>query len=122
MIVTFLPKNFKGEPATLDDIKLSSIFFGTTIGVVIFTAWKAIDQTIPMVRRGTASRSSYLWMVWGHLVLNSTICVLAWLFMDGVIPMGYETCLADRLRWLTCLAFPFSSQCVRLKHCIYIAF
>jgi len=95
MIVTFLPKDFKGEGATLSDIKLSSIFFGTTIGVVIFTAWKAIDQTIPMIRRGTAFRSSYLWFVWGHLVLNSTISILAWLFMDGVIPMGYETCLAD---------------------------
>jgi hypothetical protein len=85
-----LPPNFKGVPPTSGDEKLDSIIFGITIGVVIFTAWKAIDQTIPMWRRGTALRSPYLWMVWIHLILNSTVSTLAWLFMDGVIPMGYD--------------------------------
>ena len=97
MVATLLPANFKGSPATLTDIKLASIIWGITIGVIVFTAWKAIDQTIPMWRRGTALRSPYLWMVWTHLILNTTICALAWLFMDGVIPMGYEHA------WFDCL-------------------
>jgi hypothetical protein len=108
-----LPPNFKGTPPTSADIKLGSIIYGITIGVVIFTAWKAIDQTIPMWRRGTARRSPYLWMVWTHLVLNSTVSTLSWLFMDGVIPMGYEhawigVALADEY-----LDFPSSSCSVR---------
>jgi hypothetical protein len=84
-----LPANFKGLPPTIQDVKLDSIIYGITIGVIIFTAWKAIDQTIPMWRRGTARRSPYLWMVWIHLILNSAVSTCAWLFMDGVIPMGF---------------------------------
>jgi hypothetical protein len=88
MIHQLLPANFKGAPPTSADVKLDSIIYGITIGVIIFTAWKAIDQTLPMLRRGTAFRSSYLWMVWVHLILNTTVSTLAWLFMDGVVPMG----------------------------------
>jgi hypothetical protein len=95
-----LSPNFKGTPPTSGDVKLDSIIFGITIGVIIFTAWKAIDQTIPMWRRGTAHRSPYLWMVWTHLILNSAVTVLAWLFMDGVIPMGYANARID-VTWLT---------------------
>jgi hypothetical protein len=109
-----LPPNFKGLPPTAADVKLDCIIYGITIGVIIFTAWKAIDQTIPMWRRGTARRSPYLWMVWTHLILNSIACTLGWLFMDGAIPMGYRhawTVVASANNYLD---FPFSSPSVRL--------
>jgi hypothetical protein len=47
--------------------------------------WNAIQQT-----RNIRSplRSVYIYMVWGEIVANVIIAIIAWLFLDGTLKPG----------------------------------
>lgn len=89
MVSSLLGPKFHAEPPTLSDIKMSSIVWGTTLGIGLLTAWKAIEQTIGIWRRNKALHSSYLWMVWLLWMDNMAQGAVCWCFMSGLIPPGY---------------------------------
>lgn len=68
------------------DLKISNLGAGFTIGFGVWTVRTAIKQTMAHRR---PSRSIYLYMVWGEIIVNSSFCVLAWLFLNGFIKPGY---------------------------------
>jgi hypothetical protein len=67
---------------SVGDYKLASTAAGFTLGFGFLVVWEAIKQT-----RAVRSplRSVYIYMVWGEIVVNLAIAVIAWLFLDGTL-------------------------------------
>lgn len=72
--------------ATKSDIQVAALAAGFTIGFGFLTVWEAMKQTS---RNRNPLRSLYIFMIWGEIIANVILGVLAWLFLDGTIPAGY---------------------------------
>lgn len=68
------------------DTQVAALAAGFTIGFGFLTVWEALKQTS---RNRNPSRSLYIFMVWGEIIANVILGILAWLFLDGTIPAGY---------------------------------
>lgn len=89
MVASLLSPNFKAQPPTLQDVKFASIIWGITLGLGVLTAWKAVEQMIPIWRRNRCTTSFYIWMVWILWLDNMIQGVVCWTFMDGLLKPGY---------------------------------
>ncbi|EKG10589.1 hypothetical protein MPH_12447 [Macrophomina phaseolina MS6] len=74
--------------ASATDTKVSSIAFGFALGFGYLTAWDAYKITS---RNRNPLRSLFVWMVWAELAANLAIAILAWLFLEGVLPATLPT-------------------------------
>ncbi|KAL1626490.1 hypothetical protein SLS56_006801 [Neofusicoccum ribis] len=79
------------------DTKISSIAFGFALGFGYLTAWDAWKIT---TKNRNPLRSVFVWMVWGELAVNLAIAILAWLFLEGVIPPTLPTFFFILLMWV----------------------
>ncbi|RYP91773.1 hypothetical protein DL770_002117 [Monosporascus sp. CRB-9-2] len=68
--------------ASKGDIQLAALAAGFTLGFGFFTVWEAIKQTH---RNRNPLRSAYIYMVWGEIIANLGLGVLAWIWLDGVL-------------------------------------
>jgi hypothetical protein len=68
--------------SNVGDFKLASTAAGFTLGFGVLCVWNVIQQT-----RSVRSplRSVYIYMVWGEIVANLIIAIIAWLFLDGTL-------------------------------------
>ena len=66
----------------IGDFKLASTAAGFTLGFGLLTVWEAMKQTHHI---RSPLRSVYLYMVWGEIVVNLAIGIVAWLFLDGTL-------------------------------------
>jgi len=73
---------------TSTDSKLSCIAFGFTLGFGYLTAWDAWKLT---TRHRRPLRSMFIFMVWGEIIVNLAIAIVAWLFLEGVIKPTFPT-------------------------------
>jgi multisubunit Na+/H+ antiporter MnhE subunit len=73
---------------TVGDYKLASTAAGFTLGFGVLCVWNAIQQTRSL---RSPLRSVYIYMVWGEIVANLAIAVIAWLFLDGTLGPGCVT-------------------------------
>lgn len=64
------------------DLQLSSAAAGFTLGFGILTVWKAVKQTR---LNKCPQRSVYIRMVWGEILANLILAVLAWLYIQGYV-------------------------------------
>jgi hypothetical protein len=71
--------------ANVGDFKLASLAAGFTLGFGFLTVWEAIKQTREIK---SPLRSVYLYMVWGEIMANLLIGIIAWLFLDGTLSPG----------------------------------
>lgn len=69
--------------SSLQDFQLANAAAGFTIGFGILTAWKAMQQTWELKNPW---RSRYVFIVWGEIIANTAIAILAWLFLNNLIP------------------------------------
>ncbi|KAK3208637.1 hypothetical protein GRF29_77g1475359 [Pseudopithomyces chartarum] len=83
--------------ATKSDIQVAALAAGFTIGFGFLTVWEAMKQTS---RNRNPLRSLYIFMVWGEIIANVILGVLAWLFLDGTIPAGVPTFFFILLCWV----------------------
>jgi hypothetical protein len=68
--------------ANVGDFKLASTAAGFTLGFGLLTVWEAIKQTKALK---SPLRSVYIYMVWGEILANLLIGIIAWLFLDGTL-------------------------------------
>ncbi|KAI9739681.1 MAG: hypothetical protein M1834_006399 [Cirrosporium novae-zelandiae] len=68
--------------ASVQDTKIASLAAGWTLGFGFLTIWEAIKQT---QRNKSPLRSAYIFMIWGEIIVNVAIGIIAWLFLDGII-------------------------------------
>jgi hypothetical protein len=68
-----------------EDQKLASIAWGFTLGFGVLTTCKAISQTRAIMQRPNRQSNTYLWLVWGSLLVNLAASILVWLGIDGKI-------------------------------------
>ncbi|EFQ31881.1 hypothetical protein CGRA01v4_13044 [Colletotrichum graminicola] len=68
--------------ASRADYQLASLAAGFTIGFGFLTVWEAIKQTR---RNRNPLGSAYIYMIWGEILANLIIAIVAWLFLDGVL-------------------------------------
>lgn len=87
--------------ASATDTKVSSIAFGFFLGFGYLTAWDAYKIT---AKNRNPLRSLFVWMVWGELLANLSIAVLAWLFLEEVLPPTYVSSVY--LCWLSTDSVP----------------
>src|SRR5438045_2337839 len=69
------------------DFKLASTAAGFTLGFGLLTTWEAIKQTRALK---SPLRSVYIYMVWGEILVNLLIGIIAWLFLDGTLQPRYS--------------------------------
>ena len=69
------------------DFKLAGAAAGFTLGFGVLTVWAAIKQTLAVK---VPQRSVYIYMIWGEILANLGIGIIGWLFMEGIIPLGYS--------------------------------
>ncbi|KAK8869261.1 hypothetical protein PGQ11_007839 [Apiospora arundinis] len=67
------------------DYQVASLAAGFALGFGILTVWEATKQT---KRNKNPLRSAYIWMVWGEIVANLILGILAYLFLDGIVSAG----------------------------------
>lgn len=79
------------------DFKLASTAAGFTLGFGVICVWNAIQQT-----RSVRSplRSVYIYMVWGEIVANLIIAIIAWLFLDGTLKPGVPVFFSILFLWV----------------------
>jgi hypothetical protein len=64
------------------DFKLACAAAGFALGFGVLTVWEAIRQTRAIT---SPLRSVYIYMVWGEILANLLIGILAWLFLNGTL-------------------------------------
>ncbi|KAH7079771.1 hypothetical protein FB567DRAFT_128730 [Paraphoma chrysanthemicola] len=67
---------------SVQDYQLAALAAGFTVGFGLLTTWEAIKQTR---RNRNPLRSVYIYMVWGEILVNLIIAIIAWLFLNGVL-------------------------------------
>jgi hypothetical protein len=78
--------SLSGTMSSEADFKLAAAAAGFTIGFGILTVWEAVKQT-KVVRYPL--RSHYVYMIWGEILVNLAIGIIAWLLVDGVVAPTY---------------------------------
>ncbi|KAF1918801.1 hypothetical protein BDU57DRAFT_443699 [Ampelomyces quisqualis] len=79
---------------SVQDYQIAALAAGFTIGFGFLTVWEAVKQTR---RNRNPSRSAYIYMVWGEIIVNVIIAIFAWLFLNG--KLGPST--VTKLKWGT---------------------
>lgn len=69
--------------ATTLDNQLAGLAAGFTLGFGVLTVWEPIKQTRSLT---SPLRSHYIWMVWGEIVSNAAIGIIAWMLIEGTVP------------------------------------
>ncbi|KAK8013740.1 hypothetical protein PG991_009333 [Apiospora marii] len=82
--VQWVGVNSSGIGANVD-YQVASLAAGFALGFGILTVWEATKQTN---HNKNPLRSAYIWMVWGEIVANLILGILAYLFLDGTVSAG----------------------------------
>lgn len=72
--------------ATVGDWKVAGLAAGFSLGFGFLTVWKAIKQTRSITQ---PHRSTYVILVWAELFANFAIGILAWIYLEEIIPPGF---------------------------------
>ncbi|KAF2811140.1 uncharacterized protein BDZ99DRAFT_570400 [Mytilinidion resinicola] len=83
--------------STSTDYKVSCIAFGFTLGFGYLTGWDAWKLTR---KHRSPLRSMFIWMVWGELIVNLAIAIVAWLFLEGIIKPTFPTFFFILVLWV----------------------
>jgi cytochrome b len=67
---------------SIQDFQLAAVAAGFTIGFGFLTVWEAIKQTR---QNHNPLRSAYIYMVWGEILANVGLGILAWLFVNDIV-------------------------------------
>jgi hypothetical protein len=67
---------------SVGDLRAASPFAGFALGFGVLTVWEAIQQT-RVVR--SPLRSHFIWMLWGEIIANLGLGILAWLLLNGAL-------------------------------------
>lgn len=73
------------QETTKTDYQVASLAAGFTLGFGILTVWEAWKQTR---RNKNPIRSPYIWMLWGEIMANVVLAILAYLYLDGTVTPG----------------------------------
>ncbi|KAK9416991.1 hypothetical protein SUNI508_09230 [Seiridium unicorne] len=83
--------------ASKTDYQVASLAAGFTLGFGFLTVWEALKQTR---KNKNPLRSTYIYMLWGEIIANLTIAVIAWLFLDGVLSSTVPVLFFILLLWV----------------------
>ena len=96
-----IPEWYQGEVPTEEDMNTSSIFWGFSIGIGLFSAVEAIGQTMRTWKR-TKRVTAYIAMIWTNWMASMVIGAIAWCFQIGYIKPRYlcscSCCVIDEAR------------------------
>ncbi|KFY30663.1 hypothetical protein V493_01763 [Pseudogymnoascus sp. VKM F-4281 (FW-2241)] len=77
--------------------KLAAAAAGFTIGFGVLTVWEAVKQT-KVVRYPL--RSHYVYMIWGEILVNLAIGIIAWQLLNGVVAPTIPVLFVALLLWV----------------------
>ncbi|KAI0599516.1 hypothetical protein F4775DRAFT_600068 [Biscogniauxia sp. FL1348] len=93
-----VPTSYIWTPTTDIEMNTASLIFGITLGISIFTASKATQQTTSSVKR-SQRLTVYIMMIWGHWVSNMGIAPLTWFYLRGVLKNRYSNSFLTVVLW-----------------------
>jgi hypothetical protein len=67
------------------DQQLAAIAWGFTLGFGALTTCKALEQTRNIMQRPSRKSNTYIWLVWGTLIVNLAGSIMVWLGIDGKV-------------------------------------
>ncbi|KAK8095257.1 uncharacterized protein PG998_014481 [Apiospora kogelbergensis] len=79
------------------DYQVASLAAGFSLGFGILTVWEVWKQTR---RNKNPLRSTYIWMLWGEIVANLVLGVLAYLFLNDNIHAGVPIFFVILVCWV----------------------
>lgn len=83
-----------GQVSSSTDV--ASVFFGTFLGLFVFSAAKAARQTASIWERTRSIWNWYLWMIWIEVVCNFAFSLATYLLLRGIIKPRYAILGANR--------------------------
>ncbi|KAH6640006.1 hypothetical protein BKA67DRAFT_490901, partial [Truncatella angustata] len=83
--------------ATRQDYQVASLAAGFTIGFGFLTVWEAMKQT---ARNKDPIRSPYIYMIWGEIIANLVLGILAFLYLEETIGSSVPTFFFILLCWV----------------------
>lgn len=87
----FVPDDFEPQVNDIGGIKLAAIAWGFTLGFGCLICSKALKQTRTVWRR-SHRLNTYIVLVSVEIISSLVYGVLAWLMMDGSMPMKLVRC------------------------------
>lgn len=92
MTGTFIPPWYQYRQPTREELAIVSIVFGITLGLTIFAAIRAANQTYHQWKRARRI-TAYMVLIWLELIASGVISGLSWGYVDGLIRPGYDASL-----------------------------
>lgn len=83
-----IPDTYVLEIPNEADMNTSSIFWGLSLGIALFTAGKAGKQTLRSWKR-SRRLTAYVFMIWAVWWSSLVLGILAWTFQRQYIPPRY---------------------------------
>lgn len=90
---TLIPDHYVPHDSSVDDVALSSIIWGLSLGVSLYTFATATKQTMRAHRRAHRI-TAYMVFVWLEWVSSTIMGVISWLFLKENIKPSLEYFLA----------------------------
>ena len=90
---TLIPDYYVPHQTTEEDIEISSIIWGLSLGCTLYTFFTAGKQTIKSWRRAK-TLTLYIALVWLEWASSTIMGVISWCFLKGVIQPSLEYFLA----------------------------
>ena len=90
---TLIPEHYVDHTPSAEDIELSSIIWGLSLGASLYTAFTAGKQTFKQWRRARRI-TTYMTFVWLEWISSTTMGVISWFFLKGSIQPSLEYFMA----------------------------
>ncbi|PVH95910.1 hypothetical protein DM02DRAFT_475956, partial [Periconia macrospinosa] len=88
--------------APRQDVEISALAAGFSLGFGVLTVWEAIKQTR---RNRNPLRSIYLYMVWGEIAASAFLGTMCWLFLKGKVSPTVSVLFFVLVSWLIQIQF-----------------
>jgi hypothetical protein len=86
---SLLPAHYVNTPPTADEIELSSIIWGLSLGISLYSAFAAGKQTFKAWKRNKKF-TSYMLLIWLSWSASTIMGIVSWAFLKGAIEPGLE--------------------------------
>ncbi|KAI0440509.1 hypothetical protein F4803DRAFT_465649 [Xylaria telfairii] len=94
-----IPPWYEAVQITSWELNVASIIWGISLGITLFGATKALEQTQRVFRR-TRRLSTYVLLVWAVCISSTSTGIISWLYLAGNIPPSFHFFFAIVSLWV----------------------
>lgn len=95
---TLVPDHYVPHESSLNDVALTSVIWGLSLGVALYCTETATRQTMKAYKRAHRI-TAYMVFMWLELASSTIMGIISWLFLKGIIQPSLEYFLAISMAW-----------------------